>query len=297
VQLVQVLLDIRADGIAHVDEPSDEVANVSVVRLASWNLLHGVAPSDGVTDATRLAEAAAALDADVLCLQEVDRDQPRSGLVDQTAIVADALGAQAWRFEAALAGTPDERWTPVGDAPVIGAAYGVGLVSRLPVRSWHLRRLDPPRVPMLMPGAVPKQSRNGVRLGRPQVIRDAPRVVLAAVVETRRGPMTVGCCHLTYVQGWNVAQLRQALELLRPLPAPRFLLGDLNMAGRLPALTSQWRPLVRGRTFPAWRPRLQIDHVLAEGHVEVLGSSVQLLPVSDHRAVVVDVDDSPRPLR
>lgn len=268
-----------------------------MVRLASWNLLHGVAPSDGTVDATRLAQAAAALDADVLCLQEVDRDQPRSGLVDQTAVVADALDARAWRFEAAIAGTPDEHWSPVGAAPLVGAAYGVGLVSRLPVHSWHLRRLDPPPVPMLMPGAVPEQGRRGVRLGRPQVIRDTPRVVLAAVIETRRGPMTVGCCHLTYVQGWNVAQLRQALTLLRPLPAPRFLLGDFNMAGRLPALASQWQSLVRGRTFPAWRPRLQIDHVLAEGHVEVLGSSVRQLPVSDHRAVVVDIDDSPRPVR
>jgi endonuclease/exonuclease/phosphatase family metal-dependent hydrolase len=296
-QVGEVLLDVVTDGIGHGSEPSDVPASVPVVRLASWNLLHGVDPSDGVVDAQRLAEAVAALDADVLCLQEVDRDQPRSGLVDQTAVVAEALGAQAWRFEAAISGTPDERWTPIGNAPAIGAAYGVGLVSRLPVRSWHLRRLDPPRVPMLMPGAVPERGRNGVRLGRPQVIRDTPRVVLAAVVETGRGPMTVGCCHLTYVQGWNVTQLRQALTLLRPLPAPRFLLGDFNMAGRLPALTSQWRPLARGRTFPAWRPRLQIDHALAEGHVEVLGSQIVELPVSDHRAVVVDIDDSPRPIR
>lgn len=266
------------------------------MRLASWNLLHGVAPSDGVIDETRLARAAASLDADVLCLQEVDRDQPRSGHVDQTAVVAEALGARSWRFEPALTGTPDARWAPVGNAPVVGAAYGIGLVSRLPVLSWHVRRLDPPRVPAIMPGAVPERGRRGIRLGRPQLIRDAPRVVLAAVVETPRGPMTVGCCHLTYVQGWNVAQLRQALALLRPLPAPRFLLGDLNMAGRVPALASRWRPLVRGRTFPSWRPLLQIDHVLAEGHVEVLGSRVIQLPVSDHRALVVDVDDSPRPI-
>ncbi|MGH3743580.1 MAG: endonuclease/exonuclease/phosphatase family protein, partial [Mycobacteriales bacterium] len=262
------------------------------MRLASWNLLHGVAPSDGVVDAARLAAAAASLDADVLCIQEVDRDQSRSGHIDQTAVVAEALGAAAWRFEPAIAGTPDEQWSRIDGSVVVGAAYGVGLVSRLPVRSWHVQVLDPPAVPAIMPGAVPERGRRGVRLGRPQVIRDAPRVVLAAVVETPRGPMSVGCCHLTYVQGWNVAQLRRALTLLRPLPAPRFLLGDLNMAGRLPALASQWRPLVRGRTFPAWRPRVQIDHILAEGHVDVLGSRVQELPVSDHRAVVVDVDDS-----
>ena len=106
--------------------------------------------------------------------------------------------------------------------------------------------------------------------------------------------MTVGCTHLTYVQGWNVAQLRRALTLLRPLPAPRVLLGDLNMAGRMSALVSRWRSLVTGRTFPAWQPRVQIDHVLAEEQVIVTGSRIVELPVSDHRAVVVDVSGARR---
>lgn len=263
----------------------------------TWNLLHGICPDDGLVDAGRLRESAAALDADVLCLQEVDRHLPRSGGVDQAAAVAEAMDAAAWRFEPAIAGDPDGAWSPIGADRAPDGAYGIALASRLPVLSWHTLALTPPPVPAVMPGSVPRQTGRGGRLGRPQVIRDLPRVVLAAVVETRRGPMTVGCCHLTYVQGWNVGQLRRALALLRPLPAPRFLLGDFNMSGRLPALASRWRPLARARTFPAWRPLIQIDHVLAEGYVDVLGSSVRQLPVSDHRAVLVEVDDSPRPVR
>ena len=50
------------------------------------------------------------IDADVIGLQEVDRFQPRSGGVDQTAVVADALGAEHWRFVPALHGTPGEDW-------------------------------------------------------------------------------------------------------------------------------------------------------------------------------------------
>ncbi|HEX7355605.1 MAG TPA: endonuclease/exonuclease/phosphatase family protein [Mycobacteriales bacterium] len=266
------------------------------MRLATWNLLHGISPHDGAIDEGRLRAAAASLDADVLCLQEVDRTLPRSGHVDQAAAVAEAMGAAAWRFEPAIGGDPDGEWSPPGTDPQEGA-YGVALASRLPVLSWHTLRLAPPRVPAVMPASIPRQTERGGRLGRPQLIRDLPRVVLAAVVETRRGPMTVGCAHLTYIQGWNVAQLRQALTLLRPLPAPRFLLGDFNMPGGLPALASRWRPLARARTFPAWRPLLQIDHVLVEGYVDVRGSSVRQLPVSDHRAVLVDLDDSPRPVR
>jgi endonuclease/exonuclease/phosphatase family metal-dependent hydrolase len=49
------------------------------VRLATFNLLHGQSLDDGQVRADRLHAAVAHLDADVLALQEVDRDQPRSG--------------------------------------------------------------------------------------------------------------------------------------------------------------------------------------------------------------------------
>ena len=49
------------------------------MRLATFNLLHGRSPADGVVDPDRLAAAATALDVDVLAVQEVDRGQDRSG--------------------------------------------------------------------------------------------------------------------------------------------------------------------------------------------------------------------------
>ena len=61
------------------------------MRLVSFNLLHGMSLSDGRVDRQRICSAVAALDADVLALQEVDRDQPRSGGLDLTALAADAL--------------------------------------------------------------------------------------------------------------------------------------------------------------------------------------------------------------
>ena len=51
--------------------------------------------SDDKVDVDRLAAAVASLDADVLALQEVDRDQPRSHLADLTAVAAEAMGADA----------------------------------------------------------------------------------------------------------------------------------------------------------------------------------------------------------
>jgi endonuclease/exonuclease/phosphatase family metal-dependent hydrolase len=260
---------------------------VTPVRLASLNLLHGLAPADGLVDAARLQEAVASLDADVLCLQEVDRDQPRSGHLDLTALCAEALGARWSRFAPALAGTPGEATTPAGDVPVVGAAYGNAIVSRLPVRGWHTRRLAPPRLRVPMPGLIPTVGRRGVRLAPPRLMRDEPRVVLAAELDH----LTIGCAHLTFVQGSNVGQLRAATALLQSLPGPRVLLGDLNMAAPLPQLISGWRPLVAGRTFPSWRPRLQIDHALADGAVAVFHARVVPLPVSDHCALVVELAD------
>src|SRR5205085_8503671 len=115
-----------------------------LTRLATFNVLHGRALAEGRVSNQKLAEACAALDADVLCLQEIDRNQPRSGSVDQIAVVAAATGAAAWRFEPAIVGEPGGRWHPAagdGADPIGDPAYGVGIVSRRPVAAWHALHL------------------------------------------------------------------------------------------------------------------------------------------------------------
>ncbi len=71
------------------------------MRIATFNILSGRSPGDDQVDERRFAEAVRALDADVLGLQEVDRNQPRSQHADLTAIAAEAMGATAHRFVAA----------------------------------------------------------------------------------------------------------------------------------------------------------------------------------------------------
>lgn len=261
------------------------------MRLATLNLLFGLSLDDLRVDRDRLAAAVASLDADVLALQEVDRGQPRSGGLDLTAVAAEALGAVAHRFEPALLGTPGGVWRPAtggaGDPSEPGPAYGVGLVSRFPVESWHVVRL--PAAPVRSPVPLP-----GTR--RVVWLKDEPRVGLAAVLATPSGRLTVATTHLSFVPGWGLVQLRRLVRELRRLPGPRVLLGDLNLPGPVPAWTSGWRPLVRGRTFPAPGPRLQLDHVLADGPLPgPVSGEVRRLPVSDHLAVVVDVGRGARP--
>jgi endonuclease/exonuclease/phosphatase family metal-dependent hydrolase len=256
------------------------------MRLATFNVLHGRSASDGVVDVARLRGAVTALDADVLGLQEVDRAQPRSSGHDLAAVAAAAMGGTG-RFAPALTGTPGERWRPVRDGDGVGGrgapAYGIALITRFPVRRWAAFRLPslPVRVPVRRPGPA-----RGVAW-----LRDEARVLLVAVVDTPAGRLTVATTHLSFVPGWNAAQLWRVVEVLRGFPGPRVLLGDLNLPGPLPGRLTGWRGLAREATYPADRPWVQLDHVLVSGDglPAVRAARATRMPVSDHRALVVDL--------
>ena len=236
----------------------------------------------------RLVAACASLDADVLGLQEVDRDQVRSGMVDQTAAVAEAMGIDptgpgAFRFVPALVGEPGAEWRPATDDDLVEgeAGYGVALVSRLPVRRWHVVRLAPAKLrsPVYIPG------------GGLILLDDEPRVGLAAEIELPGGAsLLVATTHLSFVPGWNLAQLRRLAKALAELADDCVLLGDLNVPNPFARVPGGWHPLVRAKTFPAPVPSMQLDHVLGRGSLPpVVGSGAHLLPLSDHLALTVDL--------
>jgi endonuclease/exonuclease/phosphatase family metal-dependent hydrolase len=260
------------------------------VRVVTFNMLHGRSVLDGSIEESALRAAARTLDGDIVGLQEVDRGQPRSKLVDQTAIVADELGAPYWRFVPTLRGTPggDVQWTASTDdeTETNRPTYGVALVSRLPIQSWHVRRFG--RAPVGMPLMVPG-SRGLTH------VHDEPRVGVAAVLDGPSGPLTVVAAHLSFMPGWNVAQLRALSRWARGFPGPRLLIGDFNLPGALPRMTTRWAQLARAATYPSWRPRVQFDHVLADGIGEsaVRDVEVMRLGVSDHCALAVDLDVGP----
>ena len=102
-----------------------------------------------MVDLDRLADAIRSLNADILALQEVDRDQPRSHLADLTAVAADAMGAVTHRFAAALSGTPGAAWIAASENDLPGvASYGIALLSRYPALTPG-RFSDLPRIPTL----------------------------------------------------------------------------------------------------------------------------------------------------
>lgn len=250
------------------------------MRIATFNVLHGRSLDDGRVDVDRFASAVTSLDADVLALQEVDRDQPRSSGEDLTAVAAAAMGAVGHRFVPALAGTPGGTWTAATDDERPGsAAYGIALLSRHPVLSWRAIRLPAARarIPLPVPGSR-----------FPVLVRDEPRVALAALIDGPFGPVTVCTTHLSFVPGWNRRQLREVLRSLAGVDGPLVLAGDLNMPPRAAGRVSGLRSVATAPTFPAHAPRRQLDHVLVRGGLTATGpAETPRLPLSDHRPLVV----------
>ena len=260
------------------------------MRVATFNILNGRVPTDQHVDLDGFRTAIRHLDADVLALQEVDHNQHRSDHADLTAIAAEAMGAPEHRFVAALTGSHGATWVAAtGEEEPDSAAYGIALLSRFPVHGWRVVRLAP------LPTPVPMRF-SGRRW--PELVRDEPRVAVVADIETPEGPVTVANTHLSFIDLWNGWQLRRLMSDVADDTGPVVLMGDLNMGPERATRITGMRPAVELATYPAEAPTQQIDHVLVRGGVHGTNGEAMHLPVSDHRALGVDLvraSDGARP--
>lgn len=256
-----------------------------MLRVATWNLLHGVDVRSGRIELDAVADAITALEVDVLAVQEVDRGLTRSQGVDQLAALADKLGWHAV-YGPALLGEPTHGWVSADGHDPGGPAYGVGLLSPHPLTD--AARLG-------LPGGDRRQPRRPD--GRPLrwvPYRDRePRTVLrATLTPPGRPPLTVASTHLTYLAWRSPRQLRRAVAFAGATGLPAVLLGDLNLPHgalrRVLAGTGWTAAPEAGPSYPAWRPRLQIDHVLTR-NARVGDPWVAPRGPSDHLAIGAQV--------
>jgi endonuclease/exonuclease/phosphatase family metal-dependent hydrolase len=238
------------------------------LRVATWNIAGARREGTATADLAAVAAGVRALGADLLALQEVDRVQPRSGRADQPAAIAEALGpGWSWSYAAALVG---EDFRPLVGPDPGGPAYGNLLVSRLPLEGVEHLRFPP--------------AGGGEQ-----------RTALVGTLRVGSQTVSVGAGHLSNKQGHNVRQLRELQGVLAGRPAPRLLLGDLNLTPLALRLAARrgWPGSGGGDTFPNSRPNRQLDHVLRSdpnGALRVRAARVVAAPVSDHRALVVDLE-------
>jgi endonuclease/exonuclease/phosphatase family metal-dependent hydrolase len=267
------------------------------MRVATWNLLHGIALVDP-QEAPNLAQVASSITADLIGLQEVDRHQERSNYEHQTKTIADAMGLPYWVYAPAITGTPGESWEGATDSHVHShnhsepgpeqPHYGVGLASRYPISNIEVLRFK--AAPISLPLLVPSNP-------RPRMIKvaDEPRVAIIADVETPLGLFTVATTHLSFVPGFNVKQLRQLTKQLNERANPVLIFGDFNLPGKLAKFVSRWDSLAELPTYPTFKPRIQFDHVISRGlsaaSIQRAKDSAEILqlPISDHCALVVEI--------
>jgi endonuclease/exonuclease/phosphatase family metal-dependent hydrolase len=246
------------------------------VRLVTFNIRHGVGADDRL-DLPRLAKVLQGVDADVICLQEVDRHYgTRSEEVDQALLLSRALDMQ-------LAWGPAIDEAREGDRPA--REYGNALLSRLPILISDVHPL---------PGS------------------GEPRSALRTMVELDGAALWITTTHLTRTGEERAAQIA-ALAALQTEPMETgVIVGDFNTTADAPELTalqprftdawtiardrhaqSGWRfwRQDEGFTHPAGSPHRRIDQVWVTDGVGV--AAAQVLDghgASDHLPLVVDLE-------
>lgn len=236
------------------------------------------------------ASAAAALDSDVLAIQEVDHGLNRSNSALQTSEIAAAMGATDWAFAPSIIGSPDGDWVEAGekiitnDGGTIDGSYGVGIISKIKVKNWH--RLDLGRSKIGAPLLIPNTQNGKAKF---IYIKDEPRVALAAELENG---WTIINTHLSFVPFMNLSQLKKLKNWADTFGAKVLLLGDFNLPAGIPVIGSNWKSLIVQSTYPSWSPKIQFDYILSKG---VALSEVIQLPtirsgISDHLPLSIEIN-------
>ncbi len=220
------------------------------ITLASLNLHGGMTARGEPFD---VAEACHRLKADVITLQEAWRPDAQPDLVTT---VAAELGAQV--RHRGLARNTNRALLGVGTDTGSGT-WGLAVLSQLPVTGYQ-----------------------EIELGR----APGDRISRAAQVVTLSTPggaaLRVVNTHLTHRFTSPVQLMLLTRRLAGGPEVATVIVGDLNMPRPGTLAAPRYRATVRGRTYPAGRPWIQLDHLLVCGPVRVSGAEVADPVGSDH---------------
>lgn len=233
------------------------------MRLLSYNIHKGIGGWDLRYRLERVVAVIAEAAADLICLQEVTHELPRTRRDDQAALLRERLGLEAFRYQV------NHCWRRGG--------YGNLLLSRWPIAAaWEV----------------------SLRY-RGRKIRGAQ----LAVIETPEGPLHLVHWHLGLAERerhWQVGHLLDHAHFAASAHLPTLVVGDFNdwrdtLAGGPFArhgFTQVTHPAKRFRSFPAFPPMLALDKAFVRGPVLVRDARIVRTRAarwaSDHLPLLLD---------
>jgi len=213
-----------------------------------------------------VAAALCQLEADVICVQEswLHVDGAGDAVADDPlAEAANKLGAEVFRVVMA-------KWPCLGLAGIPPSSnpgeLAIAVFSSLPVSKYEVIEL----------GIAPAD--------------DVPRFAQVVTVDLASGTsVRVVNTHLTHrlTSPLQLRVLRQRLQS-DGLPTgciPTIIAGDFNMPRPVADMSINYDATVRGRTWPASRPLVQLDHIVVDQRIKVVESQVLPSVGSDHLPV------------
>lgn len=192
---------------------------------------------------------------DLIALQEADAGSLRSGFVNQIEYIADHAQFPYW-------------YTQLNRNLGKFAQHSNGVMTRIrpsAVLNHHL------------PGTVPGR-------GAMEVILENGDATLAVIV-----------VHLALGRRSRTRQLQYLAELVAEHEHV-VLMGDMN-CGLVPLLERS--PLkhfnfvsanTRWKTYPSWKPRRMLDHILVSDNLKLIGTEIYQLGYSDHLPIAVEIE-------
>ena len=191
---------------------------------------------------------------DVVGIQEADAGSARSGFVNITQYLANTAGFPFW---------DDQTNRRIGRF----AQHSLGVLSRYRPSGITEHKL---------PGRIPGRGAMAVRFG------DGAESLVILIV------------HLALSRRGRLSQLDFIGDLVNDYRHV-VLMGDMNCRSQSEEMemlvnkTLMSEPLHGLNTFPSWRPKRNIDHILVTPTVEVERAEVLDYPLSDHLPVAMEV--------
>ncbi len=265
------------------------------LTVASVNLHAGI---DGWGRPFDAVAACLAMNADILLIQENWADNGEPSIAQQVAEAAQSAIVET-TYATGRRGHPMPNATAkwLSSKGFFGHDHSLYFdsakaLSQKVASRQHFKEASPGAWGTAIVSKLPMTSTSVLEL--PYLRRDrSHRRPLVATVDVNGEELTIVCVHMSHLTYGSVLHFNQFNKSLRSLGVrskPIIVGGDMNNWG--PPVLAQVRGVrraVRGRTWPAWKPHSQLDHLLVSEQLDVVSAAVLSNIGSDHLPVTATI--------